>query len=215
MATAFGAEVVSYRRGEIGVQFVSPPAEVLERLARRLVASVARAPMPLLTKSQSFSASVRLLRRGPRMSSVIPSVSSPVEFDAESTVSSASYAFTAPELATLGRWYSALRFAFPGAEALLAVDHRTACAGIHIYNRMGGITPSCLVSKRVRDGHGEFYCVFEPGERRGPFATLAEITAPHMRAIGLPDVEAQWLDLAGWQRVLIGQVILDHPRAGK
>jgi hypothetical protein len=150
------------------------------------------------------------------MSSVIPSqVSSPVEFDAESAVSPASYAFTAPELATLGRWYSALRFAFPGAEALLAVDHRTACAGIHIYRRMGGITPSCLVSKRVRDGHEEFYCVIEPSERRGPFATLGEITAPHMRAIGLPADEAQWLDLARWQRVLIGQVILNHPHTGR
>jgi hypothetical protein len=150
------------------------------------------------------------------MSSVIPShVSSPVEFDADSSVSSAGYAFTAPELAALGRWYSALRFAFPGAEALLAVDHRTACAGIHIYNRMGGITPSCVISKRVRDRLVEFYCVIGPGERRGAFATLAEITAPHMRAIGLPDDEAQWLDLTGWQRVLVDQVILDHPRAGR
>ena len=56
------------------------------------------------------------------------------------------YEFTEDELAVLCRWFSAMKYAFPGTEGVMMVSHQENYSAVGLYNRAGG-APNCLVAK--------------------------------------------------------------------
>ncbi len=63
----------------------------------------------------------------------------------------APYEFTPDELAKLCRWYSAMKYAFPRVQGVMAVCHNERVSAIGLYGE-GGRTPNCLISKHEADG---------------------------------------------------------------
>ena len=57
-----------------------------------------------------------------------------------------SYEFTEQELAALCRWFSAMKYAFPGTEGVMMVNHQENYSAVGLYNRAGD-APNCLVAK--------------------------------------------------------------------
>lgn len=115
------------------------------------------------------------------------------------------YEFTETELAGLCRWFSAMKYAFPGTEGVMIVSHQESYSAVGLYNRAGG-APNCLVAKHEVGGRAKFFWSTEFDSPR-PIADLSEITNAHIRAIRPPRDEKGWLDPAGWMGVYASRLI--------
>jgi hypothetical protein len=115
------------------------------------------------------------------------------------------YEFTEQELAALCRWFSAMKYAFPGTEGVMMVNHQENYSAVGLYNRAGG-APNCLVAKHEVGGTAHFFWSTEFDSPR-PIGGLAEITDAHIRAIRPPRNEKGWLDPAGWMGVYASRLI--------
>jgi hypothetical protein len=115
------------------------------------------------------------------------------------------YEFTDDELQALCRWFSAMRYAFPGTEGIMMVSHQENYSAVGLYNPGGG-APNCLVAKHEVGGTPRFFwsTEFDPPRCIGG---LAEITDAHIRAIGPPRNERDWLDPAAWLGVYASRLI--------
>ncbi len=115
------------------------------------------------------------------------------------------YEFTEAELAALCRWFSAMKYAFPGTEGVMMVSHQQSYSAVGLYNPAGG-APNCLVAKHVVAGKPRFFwsTEFDPPH---PIDDLSDITDAHIRAIRPPRDETGWLDPAGWMGVYASRVI--------
>jgi hypothetical protein len=116
-----------------------------------------------------------------------------------------SYEFTEEELAALCRWFSAMKYAFPGTEGVMMVNHQEAYSAVGLYNRAGG-APNCLVAKHEAGGSARFFWSTEFDPPR-PIGDLSEITDAHIRAIRPPRNEKGWLDPNGWMGVYASRLI--------
>jgi len=92
------------------------------------------------------------------------------------------YEFTDAELAALCRWFSAMKYAFPGTEGVMVVSHQESYSAVGLYNRAGR-APNCLIAKHEVAGSARFFwsTEFDPPH---PIRDLSEITNAHIRAIG-------------------------------
>lgn len=124
---------------------------------------------------------------------------------ADKACSPTSYEFTEDELAALCRWFSAMKYAFPGTEGVMMVNHQEAYSAVGLYNRAGG-APNCLVAKHQAGGSSRFFWSTEFDPPR-PINDLSEITDAHIRAIRPPRNEKGWLDPNGWMGVYASRVI--------
>jgi hypothetical protein len=115
------------------------------------------------------------------------------------------YEFTEAELKVLCRWFSAMRYAFPGTEGIMMVSHQESYSAVGLYNPVGG-APNCLVAKHEVGGSTRFFwsTEFDPPRR---ISGLAEITDAHIRAIRPPRDERGWLDPTGWTGVYASRLI--------
>jgi hypothetical protein len=113
--------------------------------------------------------------------------------------------FIEPELAALCRWFSAMKYAFPGTEGVMIVNHQENYSAVGLYNQAGG-APNCLVAKHAVGGIIQFFWSTE-GDRPRLINDLAEITDAHIRAIEPPRNENGWLDPIGWMRVYAARLI--------
>lgn len=116
--------------------------------------------------------------------------------------------FTESELMVLCRWFSAMKYAFPGTEGVMIVSHQDSYSAVGLYNRAGG-APNCLIAKhRAGEAGGglRFFWSTEFDPPR-PIGDLSEIINAHIRAIRPPRNEKNWLDPAGWMRVYTSRLI--------
>jgi hypothetical protein len=117
----------------------------------------------------------------------------------------AEYEFSEKELADLCRWFSAMKYAFPGTEGVMIVSHHQSYSAVGLYNRDGG-APNCLVAKHEVGGVTRFFWSTE-GDPPQAIADLSEITDAHIRAIRPPRNEKGWLDPIGWMGVYAARMI--------
>jgi hypothetical protein len=117
----------------------------------------------------------------------------------------AQYEFTDGELAALCRWFSAMKYAFPGTEGVMIVSHHESYSAVGLYNRAGG-APNCLVAKHEVGGITRFFWSTE-GDPPRLINDLSEITDAHIRAIQPPRNEKGWLDPTGWMGVYTARMI--------
>ena len=115
------------------------------------------------------------------------------------------YEFTDEELAALCRWFSAMKYAFPGTEGVMIVSHQQGYSAVGLYNRIGG-APNCLIAKHSDAGTTRFFWSTECDSPR-PIADLSEITDAHIRAIRPPRDERGWLDPVAWKGVYASRLI--------
>jgi len=115
------------------------------------------------------------------------------------------YEFTEEELAALCRWFSAMKYAFPGTEGVMMVSHQESYSAVGLYNRAGG-APNCLIAKHEVGGTARFFWSTEFDPPR-PIKDLSEITDAHIRAIRPPRNEKGWLDPSGWMGVYASRLI--------
>jgi hypothetical protein len=115
------------------------------------------------------------------------------------------YEFTEAELAALCRWFSAMKYAFPGTEGVMIVSHQDNYSAVGLYNRRGG-APNCLVAKHEVTGLTRFFWSTE-GDPPRAINDLPEITDAHIRAIRPPRDEKGWLDPTGWMGVYAARLI--------
>lgn len=119
----------------------------------------------------------------------------------------ADYEFTQDELAALCRWFSAMKYAFPGTEGVMIVSHQDGYSAVGLYNGNGdGGAPNCLVAKHRVGGATEFFWSTE-GDPPRVISDLSEITDAHIRAIQPPRNEKGWLDPHGWMGVYTARMI--------
>src|SRR5438132_9137507 len=64
-----------------------------------------------------------------------------------------SYEFTEEELAALCRWVSAMKYAFPGTEGVMMVNHHESYSAVVLDNQARA-APNCLVPKPAVGGTG-------------------------------------------------------------
>jgi hypothetical protein len=115
------------------------------------------------------------------------------------------YEFTEDELAALCRWFSAMKYAFPGTEGVMVVSHSQGYSAVGLYHPARGV-PNCLVAKHAVGGSARFFWSTEADPPR-PIEDLCEITDAHIRAIEPPGNEEGWLDTAGWMGVYRSRTI--------
>jgi hypothetical protein len=115
------------------------------------------------------------------------------------------YEFTEKELADLCRWFSAMKYAFPGTEGVMVVSHLDSYSAVGLYNQAGG-APNCLIAKHRVGGATRFFWSTE-GDPPRIINDLSEITDAHIRAIRPPRDEKGWLDPAGWMGVYATRMI--------
>jgi hypothetical protein len=113
--------------------------------------------------------------------------------------------FTEQELAALCRWFSAMKYAFPGTEGVMIVSHQQSYSAVGLYNPAGG-APNCLVAKHEVGGITQFFWSTE-GDPPQLISDLSEITDAHIRAIQPPRNEKGWLDPIGWMGVYAARMI--------
>jgi hypothetical protein len=113
--------------------------------------------------------------------------------------------FTPEELEELCRWYSAMKYAFPNAEAVMTVCHKTGVSAVGLYGA-GGRTPNCLISKHAASGRSYLLWATEHDAPRR-IRDLSEITQRQITAIDPPHDETRWMDLAGWMSVFANRTI--------
>jgi hypothetical protein len=129
--------------------------------------------------------------------------SPPVE--ANCPLATCRYEFTEAELTGLCRWFSAMKYAFPGTEGVMIVSHQENYSAVGLYSRVGG-APNCLIAKHEVGGRAKFFWSTEFDPPR-PIADLTEITDAHIRAIRPPRNEKGWLDPIGWMGVYTSRLI--------
>lgn len=115
------------------------------------------------------------------------------------------YEFSEDELAALCRWFSAMKYAFPGTEGVMIVSHRDSYSAVGLYNAAGG-APNCLIAKHEVGGSTRFFWSTE-GDPPQLVSELSEITDAHIRAIHPPRNEKGWLDPSGWMGVYASRMI--------
>ncbi len=115
------------------------------------------------------------------------------------------YEFSEEELASLCRWFSAMKYAFPGTEGVMIVSHQESYSAVGLYNRAGG-APNCLIAKHEAAGVTRFFWSTE-GDPPRVIGDLSEITDAHIRAIEPPRNEEGWLDPIGWMGVYAARMI--------
>jgi hypothetical protein len=98
-----------------------------------------------------------------------------------------------------------MKYAFPGTEGVMMVNHQEAYSAVGLYNRAGG-APNCLVAKHQVGGAARFFWSTEFDPPR-PINDLSEITDAHIRAIRPPRNEKGWLDPTGWMGVYASRLI--------
>ena len=91
------------------------------------------------------------------------------------------YEFTDGELAALCRWFSAMKYAFPGTEGVMIVSHQQSYSAVGLYKPAGG-APNCLIAKHEVGGTTRFFWSTE-GDPPRVINDLSEITDAHIRAI--------------------------------
>lgn len=117
----------------------------------------------------------------------------------------ASYEFTSEELAKLCRWYSAMKYAFPQVQGVMAVCHDEKVSAIGLYGE-GGTSPNCLLSKH--ETAERIYLLWATEQDRPRVInSLSEITDAQINAIAPPRNEATWLDAVGWMKVFANRTI--------
>ncbi|HVC53910.1 MAG TPA: hypothetical protein VND87_17960 [Stellaceae bacterium] len=116
-----------------------------------------------------------------------------------------SYEFTEGELAALCRWFSAMKYAFPGTEGVMIVSHQDSYSAIGLYSTEGR-APNCLIAKHEVGGITRFFWSTETDPPR-VIEHLSEITDAHIRAIQPPRNEKGWLDPAGWMGIYASRLI--------
>lgn len=117
----------------------------------------------------------------------------------------ASYEFTEEELDQLCRWYSAMKYAFPRIQGVMAVCHSEKVSAVGLYGE-AGTTPNCLISKHEAEGGTYLMWATEQDSPR-IIATLSEITDAQIVAIAPPRNEARWLDSGGWLNVISNRMV--------
>jgi hypothetical protein len=115
------------------------------------------------------------------------------------------YEFTEGELAALCRWFSAMKYAFPGTEGVMVVSHNHGYSAVGLYHPARGV-PNCLVAKHEVGGAVRFFWSTETDPPR-PIDDIREITDAHIRAIEPPRDEKGWLDPTGWMGVYAARTI--------
>lgn len=115
------------------------------------------------------------------------------------------YEFTEGELVALCRWYSAMKYAFPGTEGVMVVSHQQGYSAIGLYHPERG-APNCLLAKHEVGGSACFFWSTEFDPPR-PIDDLSEITDAHIRAIQPPRNEKGWLDPTAWTGVCAARTI--------
>lgn len=115
------------------------------------------------------------------------------------------YEFSEDELAALCRWFSAMKYAFPGTEGVMVVSHRHAYSAVGLYHPAGR-APNCLVAKHMAGSTPQFFWSTEFDPPR-VIDDLCEITDAHIRAIQPPRNEKGWLDPTGWMGVYASRMI--------
>jgi hypothetical protein len=115
------------------------------------------------------------------------------------------YEFTEGELVALCRWFSAMKYAFPGTEGVMVVSHQHGYSAVGLYHPARGV-PNCLVAKHEVGGSARFFWSTEVDQPRA-IDDLCEITDAHIRAIQPPRNEEGWLDPAGWMGVYASRTI--------
>jgi hypothetical protein len=115
------------------------------------------------------------------------------------------YEFTEGELAALCRWFSAMKYAFPGTEGVMVVSHQHGYSAVGLYHPARG-APNCLVAKHEVGGSARFFWSTEVDPPRA-IDELREITDAHIRAIQPPRNEKGWLDPTGWMGVYASRTI--------
>jgi hypothetical protein len=115
------------------------------------------------------------------------------------------YEFTEGELAALCRWFSAMKYAFPGTEGVMVVSHSHGYSAVGLYHPARGV-PNCLVAKHEVGGAARFFWSTESDPPR-PIDDIREITDAHIRAIEPPRDENGWLDPTGWMGVYAARTI--------
>jgi hypothetical protein len=125
--------------------------------------------------------------------------------DATAPTTSPIYEFSETELAALCRWFSAMKYAFPGTEGVMMVNHQELYSAVGLYSRAGR-APNCLIAKHEVRGQACFFWSTEFDPPR-PINGLSEITDAHIRAIRPPRNEKGWLDPVGWMGVYASRMI--------
>jgi hypothetical protein len=115
------------------------------------------------------------------------------------------YEFTEDELAALCRWFSAMKYAFPGTEGVMVVSHSHGYSAVGLYHPARGV-PNCLVAKHEVGGTAQFFWSTEFDPPR-PIDDLCDITNAHIRAIQPPRNEKGWLDPTGWMGIYTSRTI--------
>lgn len=115
------------------------------------------------------------------------------------------YEFTESERALLCRWFSAMKYAFPGTEGVMIVSHLENYSAVGLYNRGAG-APNCLIAKHEARESTRYFWSTEVDPPR-PISDLSEIINAHIRAIRPPRNEKSWLDPAGWLKVYTSRLI--------
>jgi hypothetical protein len=119
------------------------------------------------------------------------------------------YTFTSAEMEVLCRWYSALKYAFPEAEAFMVVSHKDRYSMVAISNINGRATPTGMLFKHVEHGRAAFSWLTEADTAIGPTDSLDDITNGHIAAVACPSDEALWLDHSGWMRVVSERTVYE------
>ena len=87
------------------------------------------------------------------------------------------YEFTEKELDALCRWFSAMKYAFPGTEGVMIVSHQQNYSAVGLYNPAGG-APNCLIAKHTAGGTTRFFWSTEsdpPRARGGQPVDMSQI----------------------------------------
>lgn len=115
------------------------------------------------------------------------------------------YEFTEGELIALCRWFSAMKYAFPGTEGVMVVHHQHGYSAVGLYHPERGV-PNCLVAKHEVGGSARFFWSTEVDPPQA-IDDLCDITDAHIRAIQPPRNEKGWLDPTGWMGVYAARTI--------
>ena len=120
---------------------------------------------------------------------------------------SRTYEFTPDELEKLGRWYSAMRYAFPTIEGAMTICHKKRMSAVGLYGPPGG--PSCLIAKHENAGEAVLLWSTDQDKPRR-IGSIDEIAERQIGAIAPPRNEKRWMDVVGWMSVVANRVIGEH-----
>src|SRR5258708_32320572 len=86
------------------------------------------------------------------MTNIIPFPRRPDHRPIPETRSLPPYEFNGKELAKLGRWYSAMKYAFPQIQGVVTVRQQEKVSAIGLFFGGAGTRPSCLTGKHGAGG---------------------------------------------------------------